>query len=149
MHEVGHLLAPDGASGTLPKWLQEGYAETLPSNIGDDLTGFHNAIDNPESVRFGATFWWCDGTFRAPPFIDWIDEQHPGFLHGLTRAVMALNGGPAGKVDDKAPWPGSDAVFRPLTGVSFDDLWKAFADAYDFAEYKPGRPVEECMDPRE
>jgi hypothetical protein len=150
MHEVGHLLAPDGASGTLPKWLQEGYAESLPSNIGDDRTGFHNAIDNPESVRFGATFWWCDGTFGGPSFVDWIDEQHPGFLHALTRAVMALNGGPAGKTGDaKAKWPGSDAVFRPITGRSFDDLWKDFAAAYDFAEYKPGRPIEECMDPRE
>jgi hypothetical protein len=63
---------------------------------------------------------------------------------------MALNGGPAGKTgDDKARWPGSDAVFRPITGRSFDDLWKDFAAAYDFAEYKPGRPIEECMDPRE
>jgi hypothetical protein len=151
MHEVGHLLAPDGASGTLPKWLQEGYAETLPSNIGDDRTGFHNSIDNPESVRFGATFWWCDGNFGAPSFLDWIDEQHPGFLHALTKASMALNGGVAGRVDREAKvgWPGSDAVFRPITGRSFDDLWKGFADAYDFAEYKPGRPIEECMDPRE
>ena len=150
MHEVGHLLAPDGAGGTLPKWLQEGYAESLPSNIGDDRTGFHNAIDNPESIRFGATFWWCDGTFGAPSFVDWVDEQHPGFLHKLSRASLDLNGGPAAPfANNKKPWPGSDAVFRPLTGVSFDDLWKGFAAAYDFAEYKPGRPIEECMDPVE
>jgi hypothetical protein len=140
MHEAGHVISPDGANGTLPKWLQETFAETLPSNIGDDLTGFHNAIDNPESIRFGATFWWCDGTFGGPSFVDWIDEQHPGFLHALTKASLALN---------KRPWPGSDMLFRQLTGRGLTDLWNGYADAYNFAEYKPGRPLSECMDPPE
>jgi len=59
VHEIGHLLAPDGASGTLPKWLQEGYAETLPSNIGDDRTGFHNAIDKVMSLIAAEPFGAC------------------------------------------------------------------------------------------
>src|SRR5581483_10889759 len=99
---AGHWLAPDGGIGTLPKWLAEAYAESLPSNIGDDLTGFHNAIDNPESPRFGATF------------VDWIDEQHPGFLHALTKASIALN---------KKPWTGSPVIFQQITGQSFDALF--------------------------
>lgn len=142
MHEAGHWIAPDGGNGKLPKWLQETYAELLPSHTGDDRSGFHNAIDNPESVRFGATWWWCDGTFGGPTFVDWIDRQHPGFVHGLTKAAIDLG--------RNRPWPGSDAVFRPLTGgKSFDDLVKGYQDAYDWATHGPDRPVTQCLDPRE
>jgi hypothetical protein len=141
MHEAGHWIAPDGGNGKLPKWLAETYAELLPSHIGDDRTGFHNSIDNPESIRFGATFWWCDGTFGGPTFVNWIDSQHPGFLRKLTRAAIDLG--------EKGTWPGSNTLFPRLSGVPFDDLWKGYVEAYDFAEYRPGRPIEECMDPRE
>ena len=48
----------------------------LPANLGGP-TGFHHAIDNPESVRFGARSWWCDGTFGGPTFMDFVDERHP------------------------------------------------------------------------
>jgi hypothetical protein len=141
MHEAGHWIAPDGGNAKLPKWLGETYAELLPSQIGEDRNGFHNAIDNPESVRFGARSWWCDGTFGGPTFVDWINRQHPGFVHGLTKAAI--------EIGRNRPWPGSDAVFRPLTGKSFDELWKEYEAAYDWAEYKPGKPVGDCLDPRE
>ena len=142
MHEAGHWIAPDGANGRLPKWLGEAYAELLPAQIGDDRTGFHNAIDNPESPRFGARSWWCDGTYGGPTFLSWLDTRYPGFIHGLTRTATDLG--------RNRPWPGSDAVFRPLAGGrSFDELWAAYADAYNFAEHAPGRPVEQCLDPRE
>jgi hypothetical protein len=141
MHEAGHWISPEGGNGMLPKWLNETYAELLPTHIGDDRTGFHNSIDNPESVRFGATFWWCDGTFGGATFINWINTQHPGFLHALTRASISIGRG--------NPWPGSNTVFQQITGKPFDELWKGYADAYDFAEYKPDRPIEKCMDPQE
>jgi hypothetical protein len=141
MHEAGHWIAPDGGNAKLPKWLGETYAELLPSQIGDDRTGFHNAIDNPESVRFGARWWWCDGTFGGPTLVDWINTQHPGFVHGLTRAAIDLGRNRA--------WPGSDAVFRPLTGKSFDELFAGYADAYAWDDHKPGKPIGDCLDPRE
>ena len=138
MHEVGHLIAPDGGGGKLPKWLGETYAESLPSNLGGP-TGFHNAIDNPESPRFGASSWWCDGTFGGPTFLDFIDERHPGFIHFLTRSAL--------RIGERNPWPGSDTLVRMHTGQSFDALWAAYVDVYQFRS--PGRPVEECLDPRE
>jgi hypothetical protein len=141
MHEAGHWIAPDGGNGKLPKWLGETYAELLPSHIGDDRNGFHNAIDNPESVRFGATWWWCDGTFGGPTFFNWIDTQHPGFIHGVTKAAIDIS--------RNRPWPSSDTVFRPLTGRSFEELVQGYSAAYDFAEYRPNKPVEQCLDPRE
>ena len=141
MHEAGHWISPEGGSGKLPKWLNETYAELLPSHIGEDRSGFHNGIDNPESPRFGATFWWCDGTFGGPTFVNWIDTQHPGFIHKLTRASVMIS--------DRGTWPGSNTLFPQLTGRSFDDLWTGYADAYAFSIYKPNRPIEDCMDPRE
>jgi hypothetical protein len=138
MHEVGHLIAPDGAGGKLPKWLAETYAESLPANLGGPM-GFHHAIDNPESVRFGARdWWWCDGTFGGPTFLDFVDERHPGFIHFLTRQSL--------RIGEKNPWPGSDAVFRMFTGQSFDALWASYVDAYQF---RSGKPVQECLDPQE
>jgi len=137
MHEVGHLISPDGAGGKLPKWLQETYAESLPSNLGGPM-GFHNAIDNPESPRFGGDVWWCDGNFGGPTFMDFIDERHPGFIHFLTATSL--------RIGRNNPWPGSDSVFRMHTGQSFDALWAAYADAYLF---RANKPVENCLDPRE
>jgi hypothetical protein len=66
MHEVGHLLAPDGASGTLPKWLQEGYAETLPSNIGDDRTASTTPSTTPRASASAPPSGGATATFGAP-----------------------------------------------------------------------------------
>ena len=121
----------------MPKWLQETYAETLPSNLGGP-TGFHNAIDNPESPRFGGDFWWCDGNFGGPTFMDFIDERHPGFIHFLTRGVVAhRQEQPLARIGHRVP---------QHTGQSFDALWAAYADAYLF---RADKPVENCLDPRE
>lgn len=141
MHEAGHWVAPDGCNGKLPKWLGETYAELLPSQTGDDRSGFHNAIDNPESVRFGATWWYCDGTFGGPTFVDYINQTHPGFVHKLTSAAIDIGRNRA--------WPGSDTVFRMITGKPFDQLLREYELFYNFAEYRPNRPVTQCLDPRE
>jgi hypothetical protein len=138
MHEVGHLIAPDGGGGKLPKWLGETYAELTPSHLGGPM-GFHNAIDNPESIRWGAHWWWCDGNFGGPTFVEYIDEHFPGFIHKLTKESL--------RIGRNGTWPGSETLFPMLTGRPFDQLWAGYVDHYNFRP--PGRPVEECMDPRE
>jgi hypothetical protein len=136
-HEAGHLLAPDGGSGTLPKWLAETYAELAPSNRWFPST-FYHSIDNPESGRFGGGSWWCDGTFGGPTFVAWIDTQYPDFIHQLTAASLALG--------ENATWPSSSSVFQTITGKTFDELWQGYVAAYGFEEPKP---LAECLDPRE
>jgi hypothetical protein len=137
MHEVGHLIAPDGAGGKLPKWLQETYAELTPSHLGGPM-GFHNAIDNPESTRWGGDWWWCDGNFGGPTFVEYIDEHSPGFIHKLTRESL--------RVGRNAPWPGSNTVFMGITGRSFDQWFMDYAAAYNFRQPKP---IADCLDPQE
>ena len=131
-------MAADGNGGVLPKWLGETVAELAPSNLGDP-DSFHNAIDNPESRRFGANWWWCDGTFGGPTFLAWIDSQHTGFVHELSKVARSLG-------DTDRAWPGSNTVFRNITGKTFDELWKGYVDAYAFKER---RPISDCMDPQE
>ena len=130
MHEVGHLISPDGGGGKLPKWLQETYAETLPSNLGgaDRLSQRHRQPREPALRRRrpgGAT-----APSAGPTFVDFIDERHPGFIHFLTRDVAAHR-------RENGPGPGSDTVFRMHTGQSFDALWAAYADAYLFRADSP------------
>ncbi|HVJ19854.1 MAG TPA: hypothetical protein VM686_30770, partial [Polyangiaceae bacterium] len=136
-HEAGHFIAPDGGEGTLPKWLGETYAELAPSNRGF-ADSFYHSIDNPESPRFGGEWMWCDGTFGGPTFVSWIDTQHPGFIHALTDAALELGG--------DGTWPGSQVLFQELTGVTFDELWQGYADAYGISGE---RTVADCLDPPE
>jgi hypothetical protein len=89
-------------------------------------------------VRFGGREWWCNGTFGAPTFLEWIDGQHAGFIHGLSRASLQVVG--------NNPWPGSPTVFMQINGKSFDELWAGYAAHYNF---RAGGPIESCPDPRE
>ncbi len=137
MHEVGHLISPDGGGASCPSGCRRPTPRPLPAQPGR-AQAFTTPSTTPRARASAADRWWCDGTFGGPTFVDYIDERHPGFIHGLTAASL--------RIGKSNPWPGSDALFRMHTGQSFDALWSAYADAYQF---RSGRPIEDCFDPRE
>jgi len=134
IHEMGHVLAPDGAVGTdsagVPRWIQETYADMLCTKFGSCVA----TMDNPESwVLYGRKQPYCNGYIAGAPLFHTLEEQFPGFIHKLSTQILALGGG--------RRWPGTETVFNQITGRPFaayyDQYLKDLAVTLD-------KPVAQC-----
>jgi hypothetical protein len=137
LHEMGHVLAPDGAVGIdsagVPRWVQETYADMLCTKFGSCI----QTMDNPEHwVLYGRKQPYCDGYLAGAPLLHTLEEQQPGFIHKFSAQILMLG--------NARRWPGSEPVFRQIIGRGL-------------AEYYPGylrelsvtldQPVAQCEFP--
>ena len=137
LHEMGHVLAPDGAVGTdsagVPRWLQETYADLLCTKFGACV----GTMDNPESwVLYGRKHPYCDGYIAGAPLLHTLEEERPGFIHALSAQILTLGG--------NRRWPGTEPVFQQMMGRPFSGYYQEYLQRLAVMLSKP---VAQCSFP--
>ncbi len=131
LHETGHVLNPQSGTNGVPAWLCEALSELGPFYFGD----YTESGDNPEGWMFPKSKPYCDGYTPGFHFIDWINQQYPGFYHDLADYI-AEHG------DNN--YPGSEIAFEEITGKSVSTLNDEYLTYYNITLSKP---VSDCNFP--